>query len=288
MQPNRSNSPVVACDICKAIYEEEKAMIKEATMWCLQCRINFCDFCSKAHKLQSKDHHIVKIGCETEEDIRKMLPTRNCSDHNQKPLDFYCADCKTLLCVSCFVERHALHKCKDVTTIEDEIRQTIQTNALKISSYADEILSQGEVLKRRKESVVSKLAEIESEILQRNLELKEIIDKHTVSLLEELSVIKEKQIKDFEIEKEEVESLHAILKSFESYCNELRSKGSASDVCGCVNDIIKRVDELGKDHKAFLSRPFSAVDVSFEATDLQAPYALSSINTLGRIQGLIF
>lgn len=291
LQLNRSNSPVVACDICKAVYEEEKAMIKEATMWCFQCEMNFCDFCSKAHKVQSKDHHVVKLGNETENAMQviKMLPpTRNCSDHKQKPLDFYCADCRTLLCVSCFVETHALHKCKDVTTIENEMRKTIQTNALKISGYSDEIVAQGRALEQRRQNAISKLAQTESEIRRRNVELKEIVDKHAASLLDELSVIKEKQSKHFEVEKEEVEILRFILDGYEDYCNQLISTGSASQVCGCVNDVIKRVDDMGKGCKEFLNRPFSLINVSFEATDLETLCPLSSCNILGRIQGLVF
>lgn len=47
----------------------------------------------------------------------------------------------------------------------------------------------------RKRNVQLKIAEIQNKIQQRNLELKEMIERNTRSLLEELSQIKRKQIK---------------------------------------------------------------------------------------------
>src|SRR6218665_3416204 len=81
---------VADCDICKAFHEGDEEKTKEATMLYLECGDNFCDTCAKMHKLHksSKTHTIMKIGSETEEDLRKMKPTRNCAVHKQQPLSF--------------------------------------------------------------------------------------------------------------------------------------------------------------------------------------------------------
>src|SRR6218665_2451670 len=104
---------VTDCDICKVIHEGDEEKIKEATMMCLECGDNFCDVCTRVHKLHklSKTHNIVNIGIEAEEDFRKLQPGRTCGVHNQQPLSFYCAKCKKIICVWCFVENHASHKC---------------------------------------------------------------------------------------------------------------------------------------------------------------------------------
>ena len=280
---------VADCDICKAFHEGDEEKTKEATMLCLECGDNFCDICAKMHKLHksSKSHSIVKIGSETEEDIRKMQSARNCAVHNQQPLSFYCADCKKIICVSCFVENHASHKCKDVTSVEKEFRQTIEKNASKISNLAEEMLSMGMKAEHRTTKILLNLAEIEDKIRKRNVELKEMIDSDTNSLLHQLSQIKQKHAKNTATDKEEIEHIYTILKSFETYCTELRSRGSACEVCDCVDELVKRANELGEDHRTFICRRHQEAEVSFKDTDLRDHLSISRGNIVGQIQGSI-
>src|SRR6218665_1767929 len=107
-------SDIIICDICKVWYEGITGDIPRATMRCLECQDNYCDSCVKGQQFQklSKNHKLVKIGSET--------ATKYCIKHSQRTLDYYCADCKKIVCVSCFVDSHASHKCKDVTTVDEE------------------------------------------------------------------------------------------------------------------------------------------------------------------------
>src|SRR6218665_520587 len=134
----------------------------------------------------------------------------------------------------------------------------------------------------KKENIPLNLAKAEGEIWQRNLELREMRDNHTSTLLEELSLMKLKHVKDCENEKEEIDCIHNMLKSFETYCTELISKGSAGDVCSCMGDLISRSNELEKDHEAFTRRPYRTVEFSFTAG------TISEENVIGRIQGKYF
>src|SRR6218665_1452426 len=281
-----NSTSVIHCDICKTIYKGQKEEAKPATMRCLECGDNFCDFCSKAHKLNklSSSHHVLNIGSETEDDIRKMFPAKNCNDHKQKPLDYYCPECQRLVCVSCLLENHVSHKCKDVTSIEEEVRQTIEKNALMISSNSDELLLRERSIDQRKEEFVAELMKMECEIKKRNEELKVMVDQNTTALLEEICLLKQTQLKKFEIEKEEIEHLHITYKSFEAYSTELCSKGSASDICGCFDDLLRRAKELCKEHDEYLVRPCEPIKHSFKATDFGALPNTSDKNIVGKIQ----
>src|SRR6218665_2997887 len=280
------NQTVTVCDMCKAIHEGNEEKTKEASMRCLECRDNFCEMCAKMHKLSklSKTHNVVKIGSETEKDISKMQTTRNCAVHNKQLLNFYCADCKKIICVSCFVENHASHKCKDVTTIHNEFRQAIEMEAMKISKYIEEIKSKRSLLEQKKTEVLLNIADTEGKIRQRNLELKELIDSHTNSIMEELSLIKQKQIKDFASETEELDRICVVFDSFETYCTGLVSKGSASDVCGCVDELHRRSEELEQDNKAFIDCTFQTTEVSLKASEVQGLLSNSSNNIVGQIE----
>ena len=102
--------------------------------------------------------------------------------------------------------------------------------------------------------------------------------------MEELSQIKQKQIKNFASETEDLDRICAVFNSFETYCTGLVSKGSASDVCGCVDELHARSDELEEDHKAFIGRPFQTTEVSFKASELQGLQNNSSNNIMGQIE----
>lgn len=285
-----NNTSVIHCDICKTIYKGQKEEAKPATMRCLECRDNFCDFCSKAHKLNklSSSHHVLKIGSETEDDMRKMFPAKNCNVHKQQPLGYYCPECRRLVCVSCLLENHVSHKCKDVTSIEEEVRQTIEKNALVIASNAEELLLRERSIDQRKKEFVAELMKMECEIQKRYEELRDMVDKHTSSLLEEIKLLKHTQFTKFQMEKEEIEHFRIIFKSFESYSTELCSKGSASDVFGCFHDLLRRAEELHKDHDEYLGRPRESIKVSFKATDTRALPDTTDKNIVGKIKSKIY
>src|SRR5688572_18701964 len=132
----------LGCYSCNIRNDGKGGSFTIATKRCLECRDDYCDDCSKVHQIQkvSKNHHIAKIGSESEKQLRKMTNVRFCSKHIHKPLDYYCAECKKIVCVSCFVESHKLHDCKDVTTVEKEFRQMIEKKAWNISACMNEML----------------------------------------------------------------------------------------------------------------------------------------------------
>lgn len=222
-----------------------------------------------------------------EEEIRVMFPVMNCSKHPQKFLDYYCTDCKKIVCVSCFVESHKSHDCKDVTTVEEEFRLAIEKKSAKIFSYAGEMLSKKRNLERTKEEFIDKIRKREDEILKRTQELKELIDEHTRTLLDDLEAIKTKHLKEMKNSIEDVDRRFTIMKSFDAYCTQLKSKGSASDICGGVDELHRRADELEKDHEELLGRPYPSIEVTFKATDLGG-FLQTAPNIVGKTEGEAF
>src|SRR6218665_376238 len=278
-------SATITCDMCDAINEDREGKIPTATMRCLQCQENYCPSCVKVHKFQkfNKDHQIVAIGSCAKSEMKRGFAIKFCSNHGQKPLDYYCADCKRIVCVSCFVESHASHKCKDVSTVDEEFRKTIERKASKISIYMNESFYMINYKKERKAEFLKQMIEKEAEIHKQQQELIDNIERHAQSLLEELSVIKSNHLKEMETEMEDIERCRAIIGSFEVYCTELILKGSASDICSSVDQIIGRAEELEKDHEAYIGHPHKSVEVSFQATNLNN----ASTNLVGYVKGKI-
>src|SRR6218665_835485 len=239
-------SDIIICDMCKIKNDGKTVETPKATMRCMECQENYCEDCAKIHHLQkaAKDHQMANIGTEMKSERNKIISVKCCTKHIHKPLDYYCAECKEIVCVSCFVERHKLHDCKDVTTVNEEFRETIKKNATKISTSATQMQLLRYNNEKRKADFLKCIVEKEKEIHKRNQELKDVIDRQTKSLLDELSVIKSNELKEMETEMEEIDRYCTIFASFEAYCIELTLKGSASDICSSVDQIILRVDEL--------------------------------------------
>lgn len=282
------SSTVVLCDLCKALKDDKLELgTSEAGLRCLECQENFCETCAKIHTLQkaTRNHHIVEIGKEPEEELKHLLPARNCDVHPAKPLDYYCTDCRRIVCVSCFVETHSAHQCKDVSTVEKNFRETIGCKATRISNCADEVSSRKSSTEKTREEFLRKIDNTERAITERHEELKFLINQHFKHVMDELNKIKKAQLKEIANDLDEIERTGVALNSFEAYCTELRSKGSASDICGFYDELCHRAEELERDQEAFLNRLCSSIEVSLEVSDFEIPIDISTHNIIGRIRG---
>jgi len=236
----------------------------------------------------SEDHQMVDrpIGGEVKSERKQFISRKSCKIHNNNPLNYYCAGCKNIVCKSCF-ERHKLHDCKDVSTVDKEFRQTIQKRTLKISTYMNEMLVKRNNIEKRKADFLKQIFEEEMKIHERNFELKVMIDRHAQSLLDELSVIKSKHLNEIKTVMEDIDRNFTVLESFEAYCTELISKGSASDICSSADDLMVRADDLERELESFFGRPIISVEVSFQVADLRNVSKNSNSNVVGYVEGII-
>ena len=282
---NQSNVRGLLCDICKANNEGHAVKTAETTNRCVLCQENLCDSCCKMHKTfkVSRNHDVIKIGCDVGEES-VVSPTTNCDIHRGKVLDYYCADCKKVVCVSCFVESHKAHDCKDVNTVEEEFRNMINNSAHVISTLSEEILTKKNSCESR-ETFLLKIAAREKEILQRSEELMKMINEQTQALLSSLDEIKNKHFKEIRMKEDELDRRLLVLESFSRYCNELILKGSASDVCRSTEEILRRADELVEDHETYIMRPMVSVSVTFKAPVLDKIFKSSNGNMVGSVTG---
>src|SRR6218665_2048997 len=283
-------SATINCDMCNLSNKGTSRQVTKATMRCIECQDYYCDSCVEIHQFQkvSKHHEMVQIGSDMKSETKRLVSKKFCTKHIEKPFDYYCAECQKIVCVSCFVESHKSHDCKDVTTVDEEFRQIIEKKARKTSAYINDMLlmrNSNEITRAR---LMEEIAGTEIKIHKRNQELKDLIDRHTKSLLDELSMIKSRHLKEMETSMEEIDRYCTIMKSFEAYCTELALKGSASDICSSVDKIIGRADDLKIDIEAFIGRPRQLEEVSFQATLLGDFLQNSNSNLVGNVKGNIF
>jgi tripartite motif-containing protein 45 len=88
-----------------------------STHFCLNCRLNLCNFCRDAHKRQklTQNHQVkglvdIKQTTTTGETSKKLLHYHQCQIHPNYELKLYCTSCHQVICNDCTVVLHRGHK----------------------------------------------------------------------------------------------------------------------------------------------------------------------------------
>jgi tripartite motif-containing protein 45 len=87
-----------------------------STHFCLNCRLNLCNFCKDAHKRQKiTQNHQVKTLVDIRQSTdsggsKKILHFHQCQIHPNYELKLYCTTCHQVICNDCTVVLHRSHK----------------------------------------------------------------------------------------------------------------------------------------------------------------------------------
>jgi len=137
-----------------AVVESQKALSSrhvcicsddvEATLFCLQCSINLCKSCAKAHvKIPLlQDHVTEELSSLTAERLASCRQS-TCSSHAGRPAELYCTDHKQLICLLCSTSTH--RKCSDVEGIGEMAkikREELRKNVEKMKGMENALVAQ--------------------------------------------------------------------------------------------------------------------------------------------------
>ncbi|XP_069140982.1 E3 ubiquitin-protein ligase TRIM56-like [Argopecten irradians] len=105
-----------SCDVCG-----EKS---KAASFCYECNQKLCKFCVTFHeKLKAtKDHNVAGID---ESGARKVKRKPKCPAHDKNELQYFCEECKELICIDCNMTSHKHHKSRDVVEVADNFRREL-------------------------------------------------------------------------------------------------------------------------------------------------------------------
>ena len=135
--------------------------------YCFQCCIFYCDQCVAAHAIlrRNREHRVLAIKDFQDKDYEDVLKRPvYCSrqDHQEEELKYYCKECETTLCQTCFALDHGGHALKLITeeaeTQKLEIKSVIEMQRkhleakMKEGTQLDEtyaqMIQQNEIVKR--------------------------------------------------------------------------------------------------------------------------------------------
>ena len=206
-----------------------------------------------------------------------------CELHEQKVLNIYCAECKTVECAVCFIDRHKHHEGSHVSKFVDDFRKQIESNIETINQCSSQTQMKKEELNKIKEDMQQKVERLESDVINRRDEVKQFADTQANSLLQSLCSLRQSKLKEIQIEADDIDAHLSCLQSYSSYCQKMMAKGSASDICRAVSDLSVKATELQEQCQSLIEREIQSFKFCFTKSEFEE--FLEDDNLIGEIEG---
>jgi len=251
--------------------------MKMATVYCLECEHKLCLDCEECHKIRhqkvTRRHKTVELGSES---LPLKLPLNTCEKHVQISMEVFCFDSKLVICMICCINTHSKHICSGMNEIAGELQEQMASDVDKITAGVDQCREMLTKIEKEKNDFTEQIAKVETEVNEKARQLKLMIDNHREKLINELLAMKQERMKEIEGLREEIERQLLSIESYKKYVDELRQKGSASDIASAVIGLQLLLDiiecKLGDlDH----------ADVTLTSPDLVIDDANKTIGQLG-------
>ena len=279
----------VLCDVC---CDDKKSRVKaanKATVYCIDCRRNMCDQCFGCHQKfrLSGPHKLIEINSETNmEELLRKFPENTCDKHADKCTEIYCFDCKEAVCMMCYIKSHNSHRCSDIKEVAVDLTEQMKRNAQSLAAKVTECQKVLKNIDENEKKFREKVTETEKLICERVEKLKQMIDIHKNSLLEQLAVSRDKQLKQTISVHEEIERHQIVLENFIRYSNEVKEIGTACDIAKLAGKLNARAEELMKfSLDTDLTTEYNVTEVSFTSLktddDLKQVFGNLAINAHG-------
>ena len=261
------NQSAPTCDICSNVRNEGDVVLPPAVKYCVDCENNICEQCVKAHLFMKclKLHRVVKL--EERSTINTVLnyALKHCNQHEDEKIKIYCLDCETAVCQTCFIIKHNGHKCSDISEVTQSLKDQIRKDIEKTNEIFLKVIEQSGNLEKNLKDFDHDTKETEVQIVRRGDEIKQLVDKHVQSLLQELNEEKTRKLKEFENIREELQVQKVILESFMKYSQKVLDKAIPSDIACFATELKTRADNLSKMRIVLVGKQ---VKVSFVPSDL--------------------
>ena len=215
-----------------------------ATCYCFVCQNFLCASCFEAHQRlkASRDHSNVLIDKLQAQDVQDLIhrPVM-CSQqyHEDQPLEFYCQDCKVLICHKCTVVSHNRHTMTDTQKAAQEQKMQMADAVAKVKAeivrYEGEIKKQTDLKNKNKIHILNEEKKMTDTVEELIRDLRE----HEKKMKDKFREIYEAQQKHHATRLENFELLATQLKSYVETYFVIVTKDSDGLQCYQQDDKIK-------------------------------------------------
>ena len=201
--------------------------------------------CERGHKTikSTRSHKLVTVGEKINVETLPMPPTY-CDQHKDENLKIYCLDCKSAICMMCYIKSHNGHKCSEVSEVAEEFRKQMTNDVDNIAAGHQKCREMLGRLDKVSEDLNEQITKTGIKISEKAEQLKQMIDDHKEKLMNELSSVKQKTVKEIESLRKEIERQLLSMESYKKYVDEVRQKGTACDIARAASSLHDRAVEL--------------------------------------------
>ena len=247
-----NRAPQLVCEMCD---EEDRGRSQSSpvTKYCVDCGQNACDACIRPHRNArgTRNHKVVPIEDRTKhQTLMKSRPTY-CEEHPDKPLELYCYDCKTPICLMCSAVKHKTHHCEEINESARKFSQDLQNCFPQLMDCIEAVQVEVSEQDKDKKELLTKISDTESRVNSAYDQLLKVIESQRSDLLSKLDSFKTERLKAMQTRADECARQSAIMESFKKYIEELIEHGSACDVSRSVNHLLARSEELIRSQESF-------------------------------------
>ena len=220
-----------------------------ATCYCFVCQDFLCASCFEAHQRlkASRGHRNVLIDKLQAQDVQELIhrPVM-CSQqyHEDQPLEFYCEDCKVLICHKCTVVSHDRHSKTDTQKAAQEQKMLMSDAVAKVKAemvrYESEIKKQTDLKKRNKVEILNEEKKMTDTVEKLIGDLRE----HERKMKDKFREIYEAEQKHHATRLENFELVATQLKSCLERCQSILDRNFSVEILQTNRAILGRCNEL--------------------------------------------
>ena len=231
-----------------------------ASSYCFVCQNFLCTPCFEAHQRlkATRGHRNVVIEKLQPQDVEDLIhrPVM-CSQqyHENQPLEFYCEECKVLICQKCCIVSHNRHTITDTQKAAQVHKMQMKDALEKVKAetviYENEIRKQTELMDKTKNEILSAEKKMTDAVEERIRELRE----HERVMKAKFAEIYEAQQKHHATQLENFELVLTQLKSCVERGESIVQRNISAEILQTNQAIIKRCEELLKARKPGIYKP---------------------------------
>ena len=231
-----------------------------ASSYCFVCQNFLCTPCFQAHqRLKATRGHrnvvIEKLQAQDVEDLIHRPVMCSQQYHENQPLEFYCEECKVLICQKCCIVSHNRHTITDTQKAAQvqkmQMKDALEKVKAEIVIYENEKRKQTELMDKTKNEILSAEKKMTDAVEERIRELRE----HERVMKTKFAEIYEAQQKHHATQLENFELVLTQLKSCVERGESIVQRNISTEILQTNQAIIERCEELLKARKPELYKP---------------------------------
>ena len=220
-----------------------------ATCYCFVCQNFLCASCFEAHQRlkASRGHRNVLIDNLQAQDVQDLIRRPlTCSQqyHEDQPLEFYCEDCKVLICLKCSLVRHNRHTMSETQKAAQEQKMQMADAVAKVKArivrYENEIKKQTDLKNKNNLEIMNEEKKMADTVEKLIRDLRQ----HEKKMKEKFRDIYEAQQKHHETRLENLELVITQLKTCVERGLSILERNSSAEILQTNHAILERCNEL--------------------------------------------